>query len=374
MDRSYLSILIVGGAATTAVLHRVAVSSIIRRLTNRFETISIKGNQLTKISTACDKQPIYTTTLSGVQVTVKGTGWKGLASARSFYREVQALSKAQPHNNIPRFKGLYLSSISDIDINIGFGMIYEYAKGVTLHSMIRDPNFIITDTLKYSLLSQLIAAMSHLHSCGVIHRDLKPQNIIVDTETLQLKIIDFGSATCINPTGFFTNIYTENDVGTTAYMAPEVWLGKPCTAKTDVYSFAFVLAELLSRGSPWSAAERRLLPFILESKRPDVNPKCEVDKVIYSIIKLCWLQNPSDRPSFASLQGYLDSVDKSFDLCDVNNDDIISRSEFENEFGRSIPKYIINDGMTGITRLGFLYAIQKEQEGNPKVPTLASLR
>ena len=92
---------------------------------------------------------------------------------------------------------------------------------------------------------QICKALEYAHSNGVIHRDIKPQNILL-TEDGIAKVSDFGIARAIASS---TQSRTTRAVGTPFYMAPEQWTGSPADAKADIYSLGVLLYELLT-GSP----------------------------------------------------------------------------------------------------------------------------
>jgi len=106
----------------------------------------------------------------------------------------------------------------------------------------------IEKSLALSYISQIGEGLDFAHSRNVIHRDLKPGNILFD-ERGNVRVSDMGFAKLLHSDASMSMTVSGGIVGTPAYMAPEIWNGKPATAATDVYSMACILVEMLT-GSP----------------------------------------------------------------------------------------------------------------------------
>src|SRR5215210_4099882 len=101
------------------------------------------------------------------------------------------------------------------------------------------------------LARELLAALDHIHRAGIVHRDVKPANVLIATDGTA-KLTDFGiaqpeDATRLTSTGLV--------VGTRSYIAPEVWRGEPATRRSDLYSCAIVLREAIGDPPPPELAD-----------------------------------------------------------------------------------------------------------------------
>ncbi len=119
----------------------------------------------------------------------------------------------------------------------GLFIVMEYVRGETLETVIRNYDGPAETRAVLQLIWRLAAALHDVHKAGIIHRDLKPGNIIV-SEGLRPKISDFGLAAAGAE-------QTSVLMGTTKYMAPELFEGKPADARVDMYSLGFIAYEML---------------------------------------------------------------------------------------------------------------------------------
>ena len=119
------------------------------------------------------------------------------------------------------------------------------------------------------ILTPVAAALDHAHQHGVVHRDVKPANVLI-AESRVVKLVDLGTATA----GHMTQITAENEVmGTLAYIAPERLAGESVgEPAADVYSLAVLTFEALSGSPPYHAdTPGELLHRVLHDPPPDIN-------------------------------------------------------------------------------------------------------
>ncbi|WP_110929374.1 Stk1 family PASTA domain-containing Ser/Thr kinase [Bacillus massiliglaciei] len=158
---------------------------------------------------------------------------------KRFNREAQSATSLA-HSNIV--------SIYDVGEETDvYYIVMEYVKGLTLKQYIQKHYPIPIETAM-SIMKQITDAISHAHMNGIIHRDIKPQNILID-ENGMVKITDFGIAMALSA----TNITQTNAVlGSVHYLSPEQARGGMANKKSDIYSLGIVMFELLTGRLPFS--------------------------------------------------------------------------------------------------------------------------
>ncbi|KAK4485025.1 hypothetical protein RD792_007633 [Penstemon davidsonii] len=146
--------------------------------------------------------------------------------------------------------------------------------------------------------------MEYLHSQGVIHRDLKSNNLLLNDE-MRVKVADFGTS-CLET----QCRETKGNMGTYRWMAPEMIKEKPYTRKVDVYSFGIVLWELTTALLPFQGMTPVQAAFAVADKneRPPLPASCQ--PALAHLIKCCWAVNPSKRPDFNEIVSALEKYDE----------------------------------------------------------------
>lgn len=158
---------------------------------------------------------------------------------RRFHREAQSATSLV-HPNI-----VNIYDVGEED-NIYY-IVMEYVDGETLKQYIQN-HFPIPIEKVIDITLQITSAISHAHQNNIIHRDIKPQNILIDKKG-NVKITDFGIAVALTST---TITQTNSVLGTVHYISPEQARGGVATKKSDIYSLGIVLFELLTGRLPFS--------------------------------------------------------------------------------------------------------------------------
>jgi hypothetical protein len=193
-------------------------------------------------------------------------------------------------------------------------LVSELVTGSTLDELVREGQLCDRDVAE--LGSDVCAALEHAHERGVVHRDVKPQNVIARDEAgagHRAKLMDFGIASLA---GAPTLTATGDVVGTLAYMAPEQAEGERAGREADTYSLALTLYECwagenpVRRSTPAQTARELGSPLpSLAEFRPDLPPRlCEV-------IDACLRAAPEERPPLAELHAELEAAISNLD-CD----------------------------------------------------------
>lgn len=145
-------------------------------------------------------------------------------------------------------------------------IVMEYIKGKTLKQYIQEFSP-LSAARSVHIMKQLTSAIAHAHENGIIHRDIKPQNILMDEEG-NVKITDFGIATSLGATSF---TQTNSVIGTVHYLSPEQARGGLATMKSDLYALGIVFYELLTGELPFSGESAVSIALKhLQSETPSV--------------------------------------------------------------------------------------------------------
>jgi TolB-like protein len=192
----------------------------------------------------------------------------GEARAR-LVREARAASAL----NHPGIAVIYeIDEVASDDGPLSF-IAMEYVAGATLAELRRRGDLDVDAVLE--IAAQLSDALAAAHARGVVHRDVKPSNVIV-SEGRRVKVLDFGLAQYTPPVDEAASTWSRPAVeaagalaGTVAYMSPEQALGKELDARTDIFSFGIVLHELLAGEPPFRGANVvQVLDAILRADPP----------------------------------------------------------------------------------------------------------
>jgi hypothetical protein len=196
-----------------------------------------------------------------------------------FEREARSLASLN-HPNI-----VHIYDYGDLDDNPF--IVIEYVRGETLAEKIKRRES-MTVAYKLKLMTELCAGLAHAHAAGIIHRDVKPSNLMVDQDD-RLKILDFGIARVADSNLTRFGVLASQlvmQIGTPGYMSPEQIQGGDIDARADVFGIGAVCYNLLAYRDPFTGkdadeVERNVMlasPVPLASLVPGLDP--EVDAIV----------------------------------------------------------------------------------------------
>lgn len=175
-----------------------------------------------------------------------------LQRMRRFVREAKAASGLN-HQNI-----ITIYEIGEIESTRYIAT--EFVDGVTLRQRIRQARLTLSEVLEVAI--QITSALAAAHEAGIVHRDIKPDNIMLRSRDGFVKVLDFGlvklteplsaSANAEAPTRALMNTEAGTVMGTVGYMSPEQARGKDVDARTDIFSVGAVIYEMLAGRAPFA--------------------------------------------------------------------------------------------------------------------------
>ena len=212
---------------------------------------------------------------------------------KKFRKESQAAASLS-HPNIVNIYDVGVDKKNGHDIHY---IVMEYIKGKTLKEIIREKGKLSFDeTMDYSI--QIAEALEHAHKNHIIHRDIKPHNIMV-TEDGRVKVTDFGIARAATSS---TVTNTSNVIGSVHYFSPEQARGGYTDEKSDIYSLGIVMYEMITGKVPYEGDSP--ISVALKHIQEEIVPPQEIDETVptslQNIIMKCVKKNQADRYSTAS--------------------------------------------------------------------------
>jgi serine/threonine-protein kinase len=158
-----------------------------------------------------------------------------------FRREMEIMA-GMTHENIVK-----LEQFDEDDL--GMYLIMEYFKGVEIDDYLKNKIGVFPEEKAVPLMIQILKAFSFAHKKGIVHRDIKPGNILINQEANQVKVLDFGIAKMKDDISMQTKSGAQ--IGTVFYMSPEQVHGKELDARSDIYALGVTFYQMLTGINPY---------------------------------------------------------------------------------------------------------------------------
>ncbi len=249
-------------------------------------------------------------TVGGVEVAVKGLppevsrNEDEMDDIRANYQIVRKLR----HPNI--------AGVATLERDAAAGdyyLVMDLAAGVTLKRWVRRHPDAGLDA-KFAILRQVAAALDYAHAEKVIHRDVKPENVMVD-DGGRVKVLDFGLAAQIRSSQSRTSNTVTSKGGTPGYKSPEQWRGKPQREPADVYSFGVMAYWLFSGHLPFDGDDPVVLGHAVLSA--PVEPIPDLPAHMNAALVKALAKQPEER--FASCGAVVDALEGKIDISRVEH-------------------------------------------------------
>lgn len=194
-------------------------------------------------------------------------------------------------------------------------IILEYVDAGTLENVISSGTMLPIRQVG-EIMAQLLFALDHAHSKGVVHRDVKPANILCPSAT-SIKVTDFGVARfdalgLTNPNGI-------GAIGTPNYMSPEQFLGRPVDGRADLFSAGVILFQLLAGAKPFVANDiAELMRKLLNESAAHISTLRPGNwEQLNSVVQMALARNPDDR--FQSAGAFIDALNAAIEATASDN-------------------------------------------------------
>ena len=201
-----------------------------------------------------------------------------------------------------------------------FYLVMEYLRGMPLSSIIKQ-QAPLPEARALMITRQILESLSEAHAAGIIHRDVKPQNVMlidVAGHPVYVKVLDFGITKLASSESTTDNLTAGGVVGSPQYMPPEQIYNKNVTALTDIYAVGATLYTLLSGLPPYPGETPiEVLQVSLEERFPPLPAEVEVAEDVREMLQRMTEKDPTKRPGAADILFWMDGRGRGRRQADV---------------------------------------------------------
>jgi serine/threonine protein kinase len=213
------------------------------------------------------------------------------SALRRFAREARAVARLR-HPNVVTIHDFRNAP------GVGFYLVMEYLEGRSLREELKQRGPLpVREAI--ALIEPVCSAVAQAHSAGVVHRDLKPDNVFLEAvpNGFVVKVLDFGVARLLDADGEAPLTAAGGILGTPLYMAPEQCDGRPTDARSDVYSLGCVLYEMLTGRPPFvgESLASVLYQHIAKQPTPASDHRREIPAAVVLVLQKALAKAPAER-------------------------------------------------------------------------------
>jgi serine/threonine protein kinase len=210
---------------------------------------------------------------------------------RRFLEEARRIFRL--HHPLPQPHIIMVYQVGEVDDRPYYTM--QLIDGQTLRALMNDHGPLPLDQV-LTVLSPLAAALDHLHANELVHRDIKPDNVMVDAGG-RVVLMDFGISRTLEGTHYQMSSVL---IGTPTYMAPEQFRGEPTGPATDIYGLGVLTYQMLAGRPPFEGEPASMSYAIVHRSPPPLGGlRPDLDSPVTSVVESALAKTPSERPASA---------------------------------------------------------------------------
>ena len=244
-------------------------------------------------------------------------------------------------------------------------LVMRFVKGRTMEERLKAEGRLAT-ALTRQVLLEVASALSAAHAQGIVHRDVRPANVLWDEESERALLSDFGIAALLVTSGEEATRLTKTGqmMGDPRYLSPEQLLGQDLTELADIYAFGVMGYELLTGEGPyeartntqWITAHLSQDPKDLRIARPDVPAD------IADLLKRCLNREPKHRPSAADVVSVLAGDPSGAAAGGPTSGGVEEAADFQQLIRRRVPQVVIITGGAGLGLMSLMNELTADQQ------------